>query len=79
MNFQTYTSTSQLYGDTNPRYLNGTLPIFVNNFVPFDTQIFATSLFLASFVPLKLHVIFKTSLFFCLNLAYFLHVNIGIS
>ena len=39
-------------------------PYFVNIFVPFSHPNLATSLFLASFVPLKLHVILKNSLFF---------------
>ena len=52
---------------------------FCKHFCPFWLPNLATSLFLASFVPLKLHVILKTSLFLGLNPPYFMDVNVGIS
>ena len=53
------------------------LPIFVNILHPFCHQNLATSLFLASFVPLKLHVILKPP-YFCLNRTYFLMLMLAL-
>ena len=43
---------------------NREAPYFCTYFCPFGHPNLASSLFLASFVPLKVHVILKTSLFF---------------
>ena len=78
VSLETIALTITITRDTNFPYFKRTLPIFVNIFVHLRPNL-ATSLFMASFVLLKLHVILKTSPIFCLNPPYFLDVNFGIS
>ena len=60
-NNEVLTECERLYRDANPPCFKGKLPIFLN-ILPILTLRFGYFLFLASFVPLKLHVIVKTSL-----------------
>ena len=55
------------------------LPFFFKHFYPFWCPNLATSLFRVSFVPLKLHVLLKTFLYFLYESSYFLDVTVGIS
>ena len=63
VNLNVYSST-QISEMPTPPLFNRDAPYFVNIFFSFWHPNMATSLFLASFVPLKLHVILSTSLIF---------------
>ena len=57
-----------------PSLFDREAPYFCEHFCLFWLPNLATSLFLAGFVPSKVHVILKTAIIFCLNFPYFLDI-----